>query len=246
MPKDWWKTFFDKDYIDERQEAGIFKHTRQEVNFLEKIIPLRKSDEILDLCCGHGRHSIELARRGYKVTGLDYSNYELGIARAEAKRKGLSIDFRRGDARNFKLRKKFDVVINMFTSFGYGSREDDWKIIQNVSRALKRGGKFFIELQSLPRLWRNFQPIRRQKLGPWRIINENRYDFLEQIVYSKRTSLKGKQKRISYTQVRNYTLAELKILLAEENLKITKFFGSYRGESFGFEQRRMLIVVKKI
>ena len=246
MTEEWWKKFFGESYIKEWEEAGMFRYTRREVNFLEKVIPLRKKDEILDLCCGHGRHVIELARRGYKVTGLDFSLYALGIARREAKRRNLIVSFARGDARNFKFRKKFDVIINMFTAFGYGSREDDRKIIRNVSRSLKKRGKFFIDLQSLPWLWRNFKPVRRERVGKLRIVDKRTYDFLEGIVRSIRIVSDGTRKRISRTQTRSYTLAELENLLVEEGLKVVKFFGSYKGRPFGFNTKRMLVVAKKI
>lgn len=245
MTKEWWKTFFDENYVREWQLAGMFKYTSQEVDFLEKVIPLRKTYEILDLCCGHGRHSIELAKRGYKVAGLDFSSYELKIAKNEAERKNLAINFAQGDARNFKFQKKFDVVINMFTAFGYGSRKDDHKIVQNVSRILKKGGKFFIDIQSLPWLWKNFKPVRREKLGHFQILKRRTYDFIEGINHAVRTVSDGDHKRIYRIQTRNYTLTELKDLLAEEKLKIIKFFGSYKGEPFGWRHKRMLVLAKK-
>lgn len=244
--KEWWKTFFGGHYIREWELAGVFKYTKQEVNFLERVVPLRKSDSILDLCCGHGRHAIELARRGYKVTGLDFSSCELGLAKKEVERKGLAVHFVRGDARNFKFRKKFDVIINMFTAFGYGTRDDDKRIIRNVSRALKKGGKFFIDIQSLPWLWRNFQPVKREKLGGMQIMNKREYDFLEGIIRNTHIVRKGRLKRVFNTQTRNYTLAELRNLLEEEGLKVARTFGSYRGDPFGFNFKRMLVVAKKV
>lgn len=246
MAKEWWKKFFGKEYIETWAQAGMFRSTQREINFLEKVIPLRKKDEILDLCCGHGRHAIELARRGYKITGLDFSSYALGIARKEVKRRNLAINFVRGDARSFRFQRKFDVIINMFTAFGYGSREDDRKIIRNVGRSLKKRGKFFIDLQSLPWLWRNFKLVRRERVGKLLIVDKRTYDFLEGVVSSIHIVSDGTRKRINRTQTRSYTLAELKTLFAGEGLKVIKFFGSYRGQPFGFKFKRMLVVAKKI
>lgn len=177
MAKDWWKTFFDQNYIDFWTAEGdiAYPRTKREVNFLEKAIPLRN------------RHSLELARRGYKVIGLDYSKFELNMARAEAKKRQLEVGFRQGDARNFKFKEKFDVIINMFTAFGYGSREDDKRIIHNVSRHLKKGGKFFIELMSLPWLLRHYKAKDMEQFGNMSATMQRRFDFLENVNYEKRT-----------------------------------------------------------
>lgn len=123
--KEWWKTFFDEHYLTVWKAVGRLSNTKKEISFLEKIVPLRKKHKILDLCCGHGRHSIELAKRGYQITGFDYSPFKLKIAKAEAVAQGLKINFVQGDARNLKLREKFDVILNLFSSaVGYGSEKD--------------------------------------------------------------------------------------------------------------------------
>lgn len=243
--KEWWKTFFDANYIREWEQAGIFRHTRREISFLIKEIPIRKRDVILDLCCGHGRHAFELARRGYAVTGLDYSAYELGLARKEAQKQELAIRFVKGDARNFRFREKFNVILNLFTAFGYGTRRDDENIIRSASRALKRGGRFFIDIQSLPWLWKNFRPRKTEKVGSRRIVNTRTYDFSEGMIFQRRTVFENGRKRVYHLQNRTYTLRELKDMFAKSGLKITKFFGSYKGESFGWGHKRMLVVAKK-
>src|ERR1700730_12558757 len=95
------------------------KHTIQEVDFLEKAIPLRPNDKILDLCCGNGRHSIELMARGFEVTGLDLSPEMLQRATEGAKKRGLSLPLIEADMEDFQASADYDVVISMFQSFGY-------------------------------------------------------------------------------------------------------------------------------
>ncbi|MDZ4209777.1 MAG: methyltransferase domain-containing protein, partial [Candidatus Curtissbacteria bacterium] len=129
MQNEWWKTFFDEHYIALWGIHGMFKHTPREVNFLVKNIPLKEKNKILDLCCGHGRHSIGLARRGFEVVGLDYSAYELDLARKEAGRRHLDVKFIKGDARTFRSTQQLHVINNKFTAFGYGREKDYRQII---------------------------------------------------------------------------------------------------------------------
>lgn len=244
MAKEWWKTFFDKNYIALWTARGIFDHTRKEVDFLKKEVPLKRDDRILDLCCGHGRHSIELARRGYRVTGLDYSAYELGVARKDAEKEGLKIEFIRGDARNFNLRRKFDVTINMFTAFGYGSEADDRKIIKNVVKHLKPGGKFFIEMMNLSWLWRNYKAKDREKFGKLTATMQRDFDFLHGVNHEKRTFRMGKRKKVYDLYLRVYSLYDLAKLLESEGLKVLNYWGRL-GEPYTPDTKRMLVLAKK-
>ncbi len=119
----WWESFFGPDYLKQYEHA--LPRTAQEVEGLERILHLRKASRILDLACGAGRHAIELARRGYQVTGYDLSEDLVRRARADAKRAKVKVSFVRGDMRELDFRGRFDAVINMFSSFGYfGSVED--------------------------------------------------------------------------------------------------------------------------
>lgn len=248
MKKDWWKTFFDEHYLLFWGAKGIFAHTKKEVNFLIKNLPIKKADKILDLCCGHGRHSLELARRGYDITGLDYSHYELALAGNEARRLGLKVDFRQGDARNFKFPKKFDVIINLFTAFGYGTKADDRKIIESVSKNLKPGsGRFLIDLFNLSWLWRHYRAKQKQTLGKGRFaISERHFDYVNNLNYEKRTIFIGDRKRVYPMALRLYSLSELHELLASKGLRVVKYWGSYDGVPYSFDTKRMIVLAKKV
>ncbi|PIP12983.1 MAG: cyclopropane-fatty-acyl-phospholipid synthase, partial [bacterium (Candidatus Stahlbacteria) CG23_combo_of_CG06-09_8_20_14_all_40_9] len=113
---EWWKKFFDEPYGKAILES-FEERASEEVNFIEDVLSLPKNAKILDLCCGLGRHSIELAKRGYKVTGVDVTSQYLKTARAKAKEKGVKIDFIEGEMRNISFYEEFDAAINMFTSF---------------------------------------------------------------------------------------------------------------------------------
>lgn len=93
----------------------------------------------MDLGCGYGRHSLELAKRGYKVVGLDYSGYMINLARKKAKKENLNIKFIKGDMRKINFENHFDYVLSFFTSFGYFTKESErLRVIKEVYRALKK------------------------------------------------------------------------------------------------------------
>jgi 2-polyprenyl-3-methyl-5-hydroxy-6-metoxy-1,4-benzoquinol methylase len=143
---EWWKEYFDEPYAKAILES-FEERASGEVDFIEDVLSLPGNAKILDLCCGLGRHSIELAKRGYKVTGVDVTGDYLETARNKTKKREVKIDFIESDMRDISFNKKFDAVINMFTSFGFFEEENDnFKVLKNVSNALKPGGKFLIDV----------------------------------------------------------------------------------------------------
>ncbi|MFI5343303.1 MAG: IS66 family insertion sequence element accessory protein TnpA, partial [Chlamydiales bacterium] len=102
-------------------------NTKNDIDLLIEKTGIKADDQVLDLCCGQGRHSLELARRGYNfVTGVDRSRYLIRLARKRAKNVGLAITFSEGDARKFRLHESSrDCVFLMGNSFGYFEREED-------------------------------------------------------------------------------------------------------------------------
>jgi len=98
-PKYWWKKEFGEKYYTTYYPQLTPERTLKEVEFIKKAVPLRLSQNILDLGCGHGRHTIGLARQHFNITGLDYSDYLLNIARKEADKMGIRVNFIKKDMR---------------------------------------------------------------------------------------------------------------------------------------------------
>ncbi len=148
--KDWWKFFFDHTYLITDARSVCDKYlTRKEVDLLEHILDLNKNDDILDLCGGYGRHSLELARRGYRCpTVVDFSNHMIKLGKEIAKESGLDIKFLRRDARASKLKDaQFSIVLVMANSFGYfQSERENIRILKEIYRVLKRDGKLLLDL----------------------------------------------------------------------------------------------------
>lgn len=148
LNKDWWKDFFNEVYlITDARSVCDDSLTRKETDLLEEILNLDKDDKILDMCGGHGRHSIELARRGYRdVTVLDYSRYLIQLGKRMAK--GLKVGFLRRDARFTGLKPdNYSVIFIMANSFGYSPLEsENLQILKEAWRLLADGGRLLLDL----------------------------------------------------------------------------------------------------
>jgi D-alanine-D-alanine ligase len=150
LPSDWWRTLFNSLYLE--TDGDVIENDRNtaaEVDLLIRSVGLERNDRILDLCCGQGRHSLELARRGFPhVTALDRSRYLIRLARKRAKQRSLQVSFHEGDARRFRLGDgEFHCVCVLGNSFGYFERpEDDLAVLEAVNRALGSGGSLVMDL----------------------------------------------------------------------------------------------------
>ncbi|TAJ31996.1 MAG: class I SAM-dependent methyltransferase [Reyranella sp.] len=150
LPAEWWRTLFTSNYL--RTDGDVVENadnTSADVDRLVAAAGLRPGDKILDLCCGQGRHVLELARRGYdQVTGVDRSRFLIRLARRRAKTAGLPVVFHEGDARRFRLEPgTFDCVCLMGNSFGYFEHAaDDKAVLTAARRALRPGGILVMDL----------------------------------------------------------------------------------------------------
>jgi 2-polyprenyl-3-methyl-5-hydroxy-6-metoxy-1,4-benzoquinol methylase len=141
--KKWYETLFEN-YGDKYDNESFTQGTIGECDFIEREINYNKSLKIIDIGCGTGRHSIELSKRGYSVTGIDLSASLLERAKEKAKQYGLQIDFLKLDARSLPFDKQFDVAI-MMCEGGFPLMETDemnFEILKNVSQSLKENAKF--------------------------------------------------------------------------------------------------------
>ncbi len=173
LPADWWRNLFNSLYLKtDGDVVENLQNTVREVDLLVQTLGLEPQDRILDLCCGQGRHCLELARRGFThLEGLDRSRYLIRLARRRAKRAGLSVAFHEGDARRFRLApNSFDCVAVLGNSFGYFEREaDDIAVLEAIRRVLRSRGKLALDLVDGDWARENYE--RRS----WEWIDENHF-----------------------------------------------------------------------
>ena len=166
--KQWYEQLFEN-YAATYDNESFVQGTAGEVDFIEQEIGCRKTERILDVGCGTGRHAIELTRRGYNVTGVDLSESQLKRAREKAEALGLTIGFHRLDARKLPFENEFDLAI-MLCEGSFPLMETDemnFEILKGATRALKAGGKFiFTTLNGLFPLYHSVQEFCNSSGGP--------------------------------------------------------------------------------
>jgi D-alanine-D-alanine ligase len=178
LPPDWWRTLFNALYLE--TDGDVFendRNTAEEIDLLIRSAGLRPDDRILDLCCGQGRHALELARRGFRcVTGLDCSRYLIRLARKRARQYGLTVSFREGDARDFHFEGgEFDCACILGNSFGYFERpEDDLAVLEAARRALTPAGRLVMDLMDGEWMRGHFEPRSWEWIGPNRFVCRER------------------------------------------------------------------------
>jgi SAM-dependent methyltransferase len=146
------KSWHEQDVFWETVASILFSQRRwsdapAEVEKVVSLLGIGPGTHILDLCRGVGRHSLELARRGFHVTGVDRTRLYLDRASKQAEAEALKVEFVQDDMRTFCRPDAFDAVINLFTSFSYfEDPEEDRQVLLNVYRSLKPGGVFLLEM----------------------------------------------------------------------------------------------------
>lgn len=210
--KDWWKDPFQKGWYPlSAISADWKKRTAGEVKDIAKILQLKKNSALLDVGCGVGRHSIALARMGYRVTGIDISPAYLKEARRNARAAGVEIRFLQRDMRNLGFEEEFDGVINLFSSFGYFKKEsDDKKVLGEIFRSLKPEGVFLIDNLSWDFLKTGFVAQSWQELSDGTLLLENRKPTRTRIMEADWlfVSKNGRRKKM-HSAIRAYGEKEL-------------------------------------
>ena len=144
-----WQRFFDA-HAAHYDENGFTQHTIAEVDFILSLYPIVSGSTILDIGCGTGRHSVEFAKRGYKVTGLDLSEGMLAQARAKGLLAGVEVNWIHGDATSFSLDETFDVALCLceggvgLIEKGESAEAHDQAIFQNIAQSLKPNAPFIL------------------------------------------------------------------------------------------------------
>lgn len=244
----WYREFFDDLYLRVYQPLEAPEQVRREVDFIVKALDLPAGAKVLDLCCGQGRHSLELARRGFQVVGVDLSEALLYAARKRAESEGLSVTFLHCDMREIDFADEFDAVINMFTSFGYlESEAEDEKVLGRVAQALKSGGKFLLDVVNRDRLVRDFQAREWHAADEgWLVLEERTFDHLSGRMETRWVCVARDGVRYErLSSVRLYTASELRTMLERAGLKVTNLFGDYDGSPYSWNSQRLIVVACK-
>lgn len=232
MKNQWYEELFEN-YANTYEQEVFTKGTLQEVDFIENEIFHEKSRHILDVGCGTGRHSVELAKRGYTVTGFDLSDSQLKKARENAEKAGLSIDFFKQDARSFNFNGKYELAI-MLCEGSFPLMETDemnFAILQNIYLSLKTGGKLiFTTLNGLFPLFHSIKDFMDNNMvtGNTSPLSFDLMTFRDHSVYHIPDD-DGNMRELTCNE-RYYVPSEITWLLKSLGFKNIEIFGCNTGE----------------
>ena len=192
----WWQDLFDEIYLmTDARSVCDEKLTSREVDFLVVTLDLEKSASILDLCGGHGRHSLELSRRGFtNVTVLDYSKFLIDLGKERAREEKLNTVFIQGDARNTGLPgQSFQFIIIMASSFGYFVNDNEnIKILNEAFRLLMPKGTLLLDLPDRDYVLQNFKPFSCHKVNEDITVSREK-ELGNDIIYSREMVMSQKR-----------------------------------------------------
>ncbi len=241
---DWTEKYFDEFYLKYFLENQSEETTRKQVELIEKFA--RKGDRILDAGCGIGRHSILLGEMGFDVLGVDRSPLYIEKAQTEVKKRNLhNVSFTVSDLRKLKFSEEFDVVISMWSSFGYFDDETNFAVLLNFFKALKRGGRLLIDIENRDYILKYFiKETFREKDGVF-ILERRKFHPLTSVVTTHRYVV-GKNVRKDYIRhIRVYSATEMINLFKQVGFRTKAVFGNYNGEKFGENSKRIVIIGEK-
>lgn len=242
MKKDWFAQWFESvDYLN------LYRHRTNEeaetfISTILKATGLNAPAKVLDSACGAGRYSIAFAKMGFDVTGFDLSRLLLEHAVRQAKEEGVNIDFFRSDIREVKLSGKFDLALNVFTSFGYfESEEENFQFFKNAFDHLVSGGFFVFDYFNSRFLTQNLVPKSQHVNADGKIIEMRRIEN-NRVVKEIRIQQNGVSKEF-VESVQIYSGSEIIDKCSKIGYKLITKFGNYNGAEFKNDSSERFIAI---
>lgn len=239
---EWWRSWFGPGYLA-LYDDYLAERTPVEIDQLEALLALKPPRRILDLPCGQGRHAIELARRGYEVTGADLSPYLLGFAEERARASGVRVRWVARDMREPIAGETFDLVLNLFTSLGYFADEaDDRKAVEAAAGMLAPGGRFVLELINGERIMAQFQEREWFTVGQAAVVERRSLDRSVRRMVVERTVTTRNGEDVSLHALRLYARRDVDEMLRAAGFDRVDLYGDWSGEPLTADSLRILAV----
>lgn len=241
LDESFWKDTYPFMFSDENIQAGEDQ--------VEKILTLTGVEEgsVLDLCCGPGRHSVWFARKGFTVTGMDISPSLMEKAKERAEEANVTVEWVQGDMREFVRPGAYDLVINMFTSFGYfDEKADDQKVLKNIHESLKPKGVCFLDMMGKECLAAAYMPTHSECLPDGSILVQRHevFDDWSRIRNEWILIKEGKAKSYLF-DLTIYSGQELKDRLAQAGFVDISLYGDLDGNDYDNAAKRLIAVARR-
>lgn len=236
---DFWTAFYPAMFSEARwASAG------EEVTAALYLLGIESPAQILDFCCGPGRHAIALASAGHQVTAVDRTGPYLEIGKERAQEAGVEIEFELSDARDFRRISEFDASISLFTSFGYfEDPRDDQKVLSNIHASLKPGGKLLMDMSGKEVIAHAFHPTSWSEPEPGTLVLQERKvrDGWEGIENHWIIVKDGERVEKQFF-IRLYSGIELKAMMLSAGFSRVNLYGTLEGDPYDQKARRLVAV----
>ena len=237
----WFETFFQGITLDLWRAFATPELTRIEADFLESVFP--KPARLLDVPCGNGRLTNELARRGFETIGVDISPENITEARLHGQKNAFHV----GDMRNLPFSAEFDGVFCWGNSFGYFEYADSMKFLAGVSRALKSGCRFVLQGGiTAEAIIPHFKERETYQVNDITFTIENRYLAEEGCLETRGTFARDGKEEVRMFWHHIYTLAEVRRMLAGQGLRTIETFSSLQRAPFVLGSEQLILVAQKL
>ena len=239
---EWFKEWFNtKEYLEVYQHRND-ADAKELFTLIMNNIQIQKDGKVLDLACGAGRHSILFAKMGFDVTAVDLSENLLKVAKANAHFEDVKVRFIEADLRHFWLNEKFDLIVNLFTSFGYFENdEENFSIFSTASGLLKPGGFFVFDFMNRGYVENFLVKESKGQIASEEITQKRRIEG-DRVIKDIIICNNGDTKTF-YESVKMYRLNELKLAITEKGLAIKETFGDFKGNKYIEESSPRIIII---
>jgi SAM-dependent methyltransferase len=246
MQTNWWENFFHGVALDFWRAVVSEEQTRAEGDFIQRQLQLFPGAKVLDVPCGNGRLSVELARRGFQLTGVDIAREFIDEAKMKSSAGGVPVEWHECDMRNLPWTGKFDGAFCFGNSFGYLDDQGNADFLKAVANALRPDAKFIIDSGAIAEcLLPVFQEHRSFEVGGITLVADSRYDHAQGRMFTDYTFLRDGQTDKRPSSQRVYTYHELAGLLGEAGLEPVSAHSSLAAEPFKLGSPRLLLVSEK-
>jgi len=239
----WFETFFEGLALDMWRAATTPEQTACEADFIAARLDLAPGARVLDVPCGNGRHAIELARSGARLTGLDISAEFL----AEARRNGPGITWMQSDMRNPPGPAQFDAAYCWGNSFGFFDHENCQQFLNAIAMSLVPGGRFLLESGAVSEsLLPALQTERAMRFGDIDFSSRMRYDALDGRMDITYTFAGGGRSEVKPIHQWVHSAAEIRRMLSRAGLELTAAFGDLEGGEYHAGSPRLIALAKRV
>ncbi|MDQ6890541.1 MAG: class I SAM-dependent methyltransferase [Bacteroidota bacterium] len=247
IPDNWYETFFSGINCEMWEKAPSRELTNAEVAFIEDVLNLSEGNHILDIPCGTGRHSIELAKHGFQLTAVDISNEFINGLKKKVAEQQLNIEIIHANILSLKLSKAFDGAFTLGNSFGYFPFADMEKFVETVSLHLRQGGKWIINTGLIAESFlAKFIKEKKYELDGLTMEINNDYDEWNSCLLTTLTYTKNGKQEVHQFKHHVYTVAELIRLLNRFDLKTIALYNSTDKKGYRLGDEQLFLVAEKI